>query len=291
MLQQDVRTPCPDSHLQQRNARVLCKKGEIDRDTAFYEQLQKFRTERAAKNQTSGVAVKLYIPGNIIYLVDTTGDGTKYVPYWASRYEFNQVILSGRMLADHSIPPLVKILRELDLDDIHEVHTWHVEQEIGEEDAEIVTFIPFSNPQGKLPLVLVLLCIAGCILGSVSNQVCKYISRTTMVYDPRIDLSYEGTGLSGGLWSYNLKQCKDPGCDTSDFSNLEDSQYCQAYGSAFNDVDGYWKSSRAFASLSVLLGLVSIFLISFASCTKLKKKTWLGVSVIHFLDFVSYATQ
>eukprot|EP00571_Detonula_confervacea_P014761 CAMPEP_0172298774 /NCGR_PEP_ID=MMETSP1058-20130122/1274_1 /TAXON_ID=83371 /ORGANISM="Detonula confervacea, Strain CCMP 353" /LENGTH=80 /DNA_ID=CAMNT_0013008063 /DNA_START=306 /DNA_END=545 /DNA_ORIENTATION=- len=79
------------------------------------------------------------------------GDETKYVPYWASRYEFNQVILSGRMLADHAIPPLVDILRTLNLDDMHEVNTWHTDdKDVGDDDAEVRLIVPFSNPQGKI---------------------------------------------------------------------------------------------------------------------------------------------
>jgi hypothetical protein len=94
--------------------------------------VQAFRNERARKNKIGEISVKLYIPGQIIHLVDTMGDETKYVAYWASRYDFNQVILSKRMLPDHDIPSLVGILRSLKLDDVHEVHTW---QKVGE-DAE-----------------------------------------------------------------------------------------------------------------------------------------------------------
>ena len=91
----DVRTPCPQSHLVTRNASMLCPKARIDRDTSFSKKLREFRDERATKNKES---CKLYIAGKIIHLVDTTGDETKYVPYWASRYEFNQVELSKTML-------------------------------------------------------------------------------------------------------------------------------------------------------------------------------------------------
>ena len=78
-------SPCPKSSLASRNEAILCPKGEIDRDTAFYQKVHTFRNERAEKNL---VLTKLYIPGNIIQLVDVTGDGTKYVPYWASRCEW-----------------------------------------------------------------------------------------------------------------------------------------------------------------------------------------------------------
>lgn len=276
-----MRTPCPDSHLAARNAKVLSPKSQINRDTEFYQRVRQFRNERAEKNQTSEVSVKLYIPGQIIHLVDTMGDETKYVPYWASRYEFNQVILSSRMLADHSIPPLVEILRNLSLDDVHEVHAWHnlKEEEDGSEDDGILAFMPFSNPQGRFPLLLIFLAVAGCVVASLANQMCKYVTRSAMVYDPVTQSTTPGQGLSAGLWSYNLKQCIDPDdCDIINPSDLEDSKYCQQYGRLFDNIDVYWRAARAFGSISALLGLMSIGIISFSSCTKLKKRTWVGVS-------------
>lgn len=275
-----MRAPCPESHLASRNARVLCPKGEIDRDTEFYKKVQDFRNERAKKNLTGDVSVKLYIPGRIIHLVDTKGDETKYVPYWASRYEFNQVILSGRMLADHSMPPLVDILRTLNLDDIHEVNTWHIDEKAEEEEyAEVRLVAPFSNPQGKLPLTLVVLAIIATILGMLSNQGCNYVTRSTIVQPVDGGSPYPGIGLNTGLWSYNLKQCVEgESCNTTDpygaDVNLEDSSYCQLYSQMFTP-DTHWRSARVFASLALLLGILGIGLISIATCTKLRKRTWI----------------
>jgi len=279
----DVRSPCPESHLASRNKAILCPKNEIDRDTAFHQQVQKFRNERAAKNLTGEVSVKLYIPGRIIHLVDTMGDETKYVPYWASRYEFNSVILSGRMLADHSIPPLVDILRSLNLDDVHEVRTWHADDKEGEdEEVEIFSFVPFSNPQGKIPLILIAFAVIACIMAAWSNQTCKYVTRNTIMYTN--GTSDPGSGLSAGIWSYNLKQCIDAeNCDTNDPNDLEDSNYCQVYGSLFDTVDAYWTSARVFGSISTLLGLICLGLISTATCTKLKKRTWIALVTLLLL--------
>ncbi|KAL7535218.1 hypothetical protein ACHAXR_007620 [Thalassiosira sp. AJA248-18] len=276
----DVRMPCPESHLESRNAKVLCPKGLIEKDTQFYQQVRKFRNERAAKNQTSDVSVKLYIPGQIIYLVDTMGDETKYVPYWASRYEFNQVILSGRMLADHSMPPLVDVLRNLNLDEVHEVQTWHTgDKEEEDEDVEIPMIIPFSNPQGYIPLLLIAVAVIACIMAGMSSQTCQYFTRSATISDN--GTSRQGDSVSVGLWAYNLKQCTDEiGCDTDD---LEDSKYCQQYGKLIDEtIDIYWKSARAFGSISALLGLISMGLISTATCAKLRKRTWI-VSVTLFL--------
>jgi len=267
----DVRSPCPDSHLASRNKAVLCPKGEIERDTVFYQQVQKFRNERAEKNKTGEVSVKLYIPGNIIHLVDTMGDEKKYVAYWASRYEFNQVVLSGRMLADHAIPPLVGILRNLNLDDVHEVRTWHTDDKEEEEEEEIFSFIPFSNPQGKFPLILVAFTVVACVLAALSSRVCNFFVRSAVYSD-----GSPGLGLSTGLWSYKLKQCIDPeNCDSNDPNDLEDSNYCQVYGQLFNTVDSYWTASRVFSALSALFGIISLGIISTATCTKVKRRTWI----------------
>ena len=178
------------------------------------------------------ISVKLYIPGQIIHLVDTMGDETKYVAYWASRYDFNQVILSKRMLPDHDIPSLVGILRNLKLDDVHEVRTWQEEGEDAEgEEVEIRLVVPFSNPQGMIPLVLVMIGIISLVMAIISNQGCNYMKRSSIIQQSDGGSSYPGMGLNVGLWTYNLKQCI-PGeicnsSDTSSVENYEDSSYCQ----------------------------------------------------------------
>ena len=271
---QDVRASCPESHLAARNAKVLCPNGLVERDTEFYQKVQEFRNERDVKNQLSAVGVKLYIPGRIIHLVDTKGDEAKYVPYWASRYEFNQVILSSRMIADHAMPPLVDILRTLNLDDIHEVNAWIDDKTEETEDEEVRLVIPCSNPQGRFPLILLAMSIVTCILVVLTNQGCKYMARSSVISPPDGgESSYPGRGLNVGLWNYNLKQCIDEdGFNTTDA--CVDSDYCQPYPGMFVP-DIYWKSARVFGTLSVLLGFVGILLVSMATCTKLKKRTWM----------------
>lgn len=49
----DVRAPCPESHLKERNEKMLCPKKEIDRDTEFFAIVQAFRDERALKASLS----------------------------------------------------------------------------------------------------------------------------------------------------------------------------------------------------------------------------------------------
>jgi hypothetical protein len=179
----DVRTPCPQSHLVTRNARILCPKAKIDRDTSFSQKLRAFRNERAEKNRES---LKLYIAGKIIHLVDTTGDETKYVPYWASRYEFNQVVLSSKMLSDHSIPPLVTILQNLNLDEKHEVIVCQNMMEENKqeefEEEEVRVFVCFSNPHGKTSILVLIFVFVGWILNICELNIVTSL-RTEFFFD------------------------------------------------------------------------------------------------------------
>ena len=193
----DVRAPCPNTHLVSRNKRMLCPKAQIDRDTSFSKKLQVFRNERASKNRESS---KLYIAGKIIHLVDTTGDETKYVPYWASPYEFNQVVLSKKMLSDHAVPPLVEILKNLRLDETHDVIVQEnvVENEEDDED-EVRVFVCFSNPHGIISSVVLVFCFFAWIMNVWSNQGCKFVRRSTIV--TRSNGTVEaGIGLGAGMW-------------------------------------------------------------------------------------------
>ena len=90
-----LRTPYSDRFAAARNAQVLRAQGDIPLDTEFSQQLEKLRAERADKNTKKSMK-PLFIPGKIIHLVDTSGVENKgtYVPYWASRDEFNQIEIS-----------------------------------------------------------------------------------------------------------------------------------------------------------------------------------------------------
>jgi hypothetical protein len=264
---QDVRTPCPESHLAARNARILCPKNQIDRTTEFHKRVQAFRSERALKNQTGEVSVKLYIPGRIIHLVDTKGDEKKYVPYWGSRYEFNQVILSKRMLADHDILSLPDLLGNINLDECHEVNAWVInDHDADEEDIQLSFIVPCSNPQGKLPILLSVFIVMASILASLSNRGCEFANIYFMDFS-----------LNVGVWSYNLLQCADGElCDDPAFYNVTyvASDYCMPYS---HDIppDSYWVTAQVFGSSTVLLGLVGLIPISSAICVGLKRRTWL----------------
>ena len=228
--------------------------------------MQAFRYERAVKNLTGVVSVKLYIPGRIIHLVDTKGDETKYVPYWGSRYEFNQVILSKRMLADHDILSLPDLLGKINLDECHEVNTWVIDNHEDEEDIQVSFIVPCSNPQGKLPILILVFIVVASILASLSNRGCKFANIYLMDFS-----------LDVGVWSYNLLQCADGElCDDPAFYNVTyvASDYCMPYT---HDIppNSYWVAAQVFGSSTVLLGLVGLILISSALCVGLERRTWL----------------
>ena len=264
--------------------------------------MSSYRTERAAKNQTGEVSVKLYIPGKIIHLVDTTGDETTYIPYWASRYEFNQVVISGTMLSDHSMIPLPGILQDLDLDNVHKSDTLGVKSaQNADENSHFLKFMMCSYPNGWLVALLSVSSLAAFVCSFLSNTVCKFVTRETILYYQN-STSVPGIGISAGLYSYTLKQCssQDDKCgEIGRYEKLIDSAFCQVnlmfcgyfckhnfyqakssfsftfqpYPHTFH-ADPYWMAARIFSIFSVILGLAGLAVISLSTCTKMKLKRW-----------------
>ena len=225
--------------------------------------------------------------------MDIRGDETTYIAYHASRYEFNQVVLSKTLLSDHAIPPLVNILRSLNLDDTHEVNVFHSNGDAVEndEEEEVRMFICCSSPHGKFPYLLTLFCLVACIFSITSNGVCNYVDRTTTVRESDGTTS-PGLGLSVGLYGYTLKQCKDPygTCDESNPEDLVDSKYCQTYPTTIHP-DSYWTAARTVSILSVMLGFAGLALVSISTCTKLKRKTWTIACAIFLLTTLFQGLQ
>ena len=278
----DVRTPCPQSHLVTRNASMLCQKARIDRDTSFSKKLREFRDERATKNKDS---CKLYIAGKIIHLVDTTGDETKYVPYWASRYEFNQVVLSKTMLSDHSIPPLVTILKNLNLDEKHEVIAYQnvMEDDDEEDEAEARVFVCFSNPHGKVALLVFAFALSAWCCNLWSIQGCKFVHRSsTFIFS---NGTLPGYGMSAGMWSYNLRKCINPDdCDELQPSDFEESSFCQPYPLYLHNVDPNWAAARAASTLANVIGFLGIGVVLFSTSMKLKKRSCIALFIMMILS-------
>ena len=221
------------------------------------------------------------------------------------------------MLADHSMPPLVEILNSLsecmsgsyymclsfvltchrsDLDEEHEVKTWHTE-EVVEEEIEVRSIVPFSNPHGRLPMILMGISLCAFLMSIACGQGCSFVSRTTMIEDANGDLR-PGLGLDAGIWSYAIMKCKKGVSCESNFTDIadfnandfEDSQYCQPYSDAFV-IDGNWKLARIAGPLATMVGLVGLAFCGVATCTKLGKRSWTYMAVFFLAACVLQGLQ
>ncbi len=191
------------------------------------------------------------------------------------RYDFNQVVLSKSMLSDHAIPALVGILKNIDLEENHELALFQTNDKTEETKYRFIgDFVCCSYPHGKIPLFLTMLSIIALILSILSNQVCKFVSRTTTIVYPN-GTTVPGSGVSAGLYSYALLQCINPNdCDPSDAEDLDDSKYCQPYPGIVEH-DSYWTASNVFSALAIVFGVMGLVILSFSTCTSMKKNKWI----------------
>eukprot|EP00571_Detonula_confervacea_P013330 CAMPEP_0172302010 /NCGR_PEP_ID=MMETSP1058-20130122/3782_1 /TAXON_ID=83371 /ORGANISM="Detonula confervacea, Strain CCMP 353" /LENGTH=860 /DNA_ID=CAMNT_0013012335 /DNA_START=504 /DNA_END=3086 /DNA_ORIENTATION=- len=276
-LFQDLRTPCPESSLARRNAAILRPKEFVNHDTAFYQSLQARRNERAEKNRCSGP--RLYIPGRIIHLVDLYGDDSQYVPYWASKYEFNEIILSDRMASDHRAHVLIDILKDIRLDRMDDVippdrqlfQPIVINETIPETQAR--HFTCFSMPKRKCTWALAIWISVALILCFVMNNSCEFFTRDAVV-------SINGTEyaqpiMEFGLFSYELKRyTNDNGYD----STFEDTGICAPFPPAFHQ-DGYMIAARACANSTMVFGSISFALAWASTLLNLGRRAWRSLAM------------
>lgn len=270
----DVCAPCSDSHLKMRNGNVLCPKAQIDRDTEFWQKVVKFRNERASKNAAS---MKLYIAGRIIYLVDTKGEESKYIAYWASRYEFQSIKVSSKMISDHVMHTLVKTLRSLDLDD-----TCHNEMEMlrpnefseKDESVDYRTFICCSMPNGiKRTISAMLLSFAAWILAVISNESCSFAEGSDITITD-VDMSYKDATLAYGMWSFIPKSRGEDG-------RLQNAAYCFPYPREYNP-GSHVTTARVFSIFSLFVGFIVIGLLFISTAMEFKKSAQITTTSMAF---------
>jgi hypothetical protein len=136
---------------------VLKRKCFIPQDSDFYKRLLAFRSERDEKTKRSINNTQLFLPRRIVHLVDIKGDNgaSGYAPYYARRREFNQLVVSKRMIADHDIHYLVDILENTRLcGDFNAISCvfgsspYLIDEDVPEVDIRL--FICCSNPYGKM---------------------------------------------------------------------------------------------------------------------------------------------
>ena len=287
----DIQNPCPDVSVVARNRKVLNTEEDIE-DTEFYRQLELFRAERAEQNLLSdSTSDNLFIAGKIVHLVDasTKGDNTKYVAYWADRHhDFNQVVISDRMKADHSMIDLVDVLRDIDLDSLtgntislafHRTLRFE-EEEAANEDSDIRLFMCCSNPDGYAPIVLSILTAAALVLSAKSMTFCSFFSReSTMsismnIEDPNNTLVELEMPFSAGIFSYTLLACEDGQCDhlADDTEVVIPSTFCVPYPNAENN--SYTDAARTFAFLVIVLGGISFLVLQISTCFPIRRWAW-----------------
>lgn len=124
--------------------------------------------------------------------------------------------------------PLPKILRELDLGK-QEEDAFVVKDALEDDvDPHFLEFMLCSYPNGGLTSVLVISSICALICSFLSNTVCKYVTRETVLQWPN-STTTPGLGMSAGMYSYTLKQCPrhDGTCEETGPDELVDSKYCQ----------------------------------------------------------------
>lgn len=271
----DVRNPCL-SEVVSRNAKVLRAEKDIPQDTDFYLQVNKFRGERNEKNQLAGSReTNLFIAGKIVHLVDTKGDGTKYMAYWANRCrDFNQIIISDRMKKDHSMIDLVDTLRDIDLRNQHG-HSMSIAfqnslgnntEADGKDGADIRLFMCCSNPDGKLPLILSMTALVALSLSGASLTLCRFFSRESSYYVNGVEILE--IPFSIGFFSYTLLTCADDSiCEKVTASTL-----CVPYPD--NTDNWHMQASRSFAFLAILFGGLSFLLLCISTCFPLRRWVW-----------------
>mmetsp|Transcript_31919 Transcript_31919/g.65102 ORF Transcript_31919/g.65102 Transcript_31919/m.65102 type:complete len:841 (-) Transcript_31919:700-3222(-) len=188
-LFRDIRDIVNDDDLSRRNLAVLRATESTPRDTQYYQQLLTFRNERTEKDISNrSTSTKLYIPGKIIHLCDVNGDGSFYIPYWATRCEFNEIILSERMISDHSASPLVDILKNIRLDELYDSTKNHsmkfqnqfelIQDDNSHDQRRVVCF---STRQCGRNFVLSSIVTIAILLSFLVNNGCEFFYREAVV--------------------------------------------------------------------------------------------------------------
>lgn len=107
--------------LERENSRILRSTDNIEVQTDFHRQLNRFRAIQDERKQMRGEyrEIKLFPPGKIVHLVKTgersscvhsvakcitcctTNVGYEYTPVWANNNDFNEIVVSPTMAFDH----------------------------------------------------------------------------------------------------------------------------------------------------------------------------------------------
>ncbi len=292
----DIRTPCTGASIKQRNSKVLAHQSEIPTDTVYYQQLQKFRSER-----TEADYERLYIPGRIVHLLDP-GDGRHHIPYYASKHQFDRIVISKTMVSDHGCSNLVEVLQNAQLSGsgvqgkpmasfrCNNSIVLQEEEEEGNDEEEAETtkiFMLCSNPYGRIPILLTLdVCIA--VLCSIVSIVrCDFITRTLSSYLDG-DESSSWKFFSVGLFSYQLLDCLDNNCE--DPENWTDSSDCVPYNEEYLSVESISKA-QIFVVFQIFFAFFSLLLLCISTCYQIGRNTWIVICLVLLLSTLFQGLQ
>ena len=260
-----------------RNSQVLRPQDSIPTDTAFNKQLEQFRKERLDKN-TNKHMKPLYVPGQIIHLVDTSGTenhNETYVPYWASKDEFNQLEISKRMYSDHDIHSLVDILKDIKLGGANQVSlAFHNAPQIYVHDddddiPEVQLFSCCSNPYGKLPMVLAFFAVVANSLTTDAAADCNFVD--AQWYEPKANATIF---VNFGLMMYDQVLC-----DNSTGVCVYNQTQCVPYPPHWTP-GPHMTAGRTFHVLATLIGGIALIMIIIAMCFIYSQRTWRILTVM-----------
>lgn len=259
----------------------------VSRDTDFYKKLEQFRAERAEKNEVGVNRVQLFIPGRIIHLIDIKGDNgaASFVPYYAQRREFNQVVISRRMLSDHDIHSMVDILTSTRLcGDSNTIslayqNTPIIPMDDEKPEAEVRLFICCSNPWGKLPILLSVLASTAFFVSVWAHYDCRFFIASFSVKgtDGVLTITY-------GLHLYRFVECigNDRLCDST--HGYDEVGSCVPFPPIVYYEGHDISKAQVFAVIVETAGFISLALLIVSQCFTIKRRVWMVITFLLLLS-------
>uniref|UniRef100_A0A7S2P2B1 sn-1-specific diacylglycerol lipase n=1 Tax=Skeletonema marinoi TaxID=267567 RepID=A0A7S2P2B1_9STRA len=285
----DTRTPCTGASVKQRNSKILRHQTDIPTDTAFYQQLQKFRSERAEADYE-----KLYLPGKLVHLLDP-GDSRPHIPYYASKHEFNHVAISKTMISDHRCFKLVGFLQNAQLCGGKENSmvsfvcnnsiAIQEEEEEEEEDAESSRFFMWcSNPYGRFPILLTLGASIAVLCSILSVTTCKFFTRSVSVYQSDVGDHSLFKITSVGLFSTGLLDCDKLDQNCTEFDKYTESPYCIPYSESQLSQNDWLSKAQIFVACQMVFAFVSLLLLCISTCYRIGRNAWIVICFMLLLS-------
>jgi len=259
-------SPCKDEDLENVNSLLLCDKDNIPRNTAFARQRHLFKLAQLDRKQASGRnTIKLVPPGRIVHFAQTTRG--YMLPRWAKTTEFNEIVLNGSFLADHSVSVVQKNINDIVLafespsssprGDKSFRDSLSVTTDELAFDADILeapSFVCCSRPHGNIPVFVpgVLSIIAISFSWAAGNHCSIFLRENEIITDPISGVQRQGLGVSTGLWWFQNKVYTGSGPRT-EVSSYVNGDICVQFPGNF-PVDEFMTAARSFGIRKFQLG-------------------------------------